>query len=1166
MQFTRLRLTGFKSFVENTDLAIEPGLSGVVGPNGCGKSNIIEALRWVMGETSARQMRGGEMDDVIFGGTDRRAPRNFAEVSLELLNDRKTAPAAFNGYDDIVIRRRIERGKGSDYRVNGKSVRARDVHLLFADAATGARSPGIVSQGRIGAIVNAKPQERRQVLEDAAGITGLHSRRHEAELRLKAAEGNLERLEDVVETMDKQLAGLKKQAQQASRYRRLSEDIRKVEARLFLRRWEEAAKEAGEAAEALRVAEREVADFARQVTAASTHQADRANAMPQLRAAEADAAAALQRLTLAQRDLESEAKRIAGAQHHARQRLDQLAKDIDRESRLADDAREAIGRLDEEAAKIAAAQDGEEADRQARQEAADKAQEAAATADGAYAEIDNRIAAADATRRSLDRQIAEARQRADRLSRLLAESQAKLAAAESALPDAAALEAARGALAQAEEKAQTGEEEVKAAEAGIAMANEAEEKARTAHQAAVGLHTGVKAEVDALTKLIRRPFEDASLVPVLDYITVELGYEHALAAALGDDLNAPAGDNGAKRWQGVTTPDDEQTLPEGVDRLDDAIQAPPELARRLGQVGLVIDLAAGLALVDRLRPGQRLVTRNGDMIRWDGFIRESGAPSESAVRLEQRNRLNALEKDLEKAAGKRQRTQAALDDAKADREAAVSAHKAAREALKRKTDYVTATRQQLDRLGRDQENALLRLEQAKETAGRARADAEEAATTLDGLTAHHADLGSDAGLKEERDRRRDARDAARQKAAEARRALDDLTREIAARTQRHAQIEDEKRAWRTRSGGAGERLSDLEGRRAKENADLERLEGRPAEIDEKRRRVATQIKDAEDARWEAADLLAKGETLLAEADKALKELEAGMQAAREARVRAESRVEQTAEARRSLAERIQEKLDCRPGEIRQAAQLDGEEELGREADLAAQLEKLVRSRDAIGPVNLRAEAEVEEVETQIAGMATEREDLIQAIARLRQGISALNKEGRERLNLSFNKVDTHFRTLFTRLFGGGQARLEMIETDDPLNAGLEILASPPGKKMQSLSLLSGGEQALTALALIFAVFLTNPAPICVLDEVDAPLDDSNVDRFCTLLEEIARTTGTRFLVITHHRMTMARMDRLFGVTMAERGVSTLVSVDLGGAVQIRDSKDSKPEIVRAEAG
>ncbi|MBX6323070.1 MAG: chromosome partitioning protein ParA, partial [Rhodospirillaceae bacterium] len=378
-----------------------------------------------------------------------------------------------------------------------------------------------------------------------------------------------------------------------------------------------------------------------------------------------------------------------------------------------------------------------------------------------------------------------------------------------------------------------------------------------------------------------------------------------------------------------------------------------------------------------------------------------------------------------------------------------------------------------------------------------------------------------------------------------------VVREAESRRARLAAMAEERRSWAERRRGAERQLEALAERQAAARTELEALEARPQDLERKRVELAAQIESAEAARRAAADRLAEAETRLAEADRALKTAEAALHETRENRIRAEAELAQARLGVEALGERVRDHLGCAPEEALGLAQVDPSTELPRREEIEARLQRLLRERDAIGPVNLRAEAEAAEVDEQVRGMKAEREDLVAAIARLRQGIASLNREGRERLLAAFELVNRHFGALFTRLFGGGHAHLKLTEAEDPLDAGLEIMASPPGKRLQVLSLLSGGEQALTAIALLFAVFLTHPAPICVLDEVDAPLDDANVDRFCSLVEELSRTTQTRFLVITHHRMTMARMDRLFGVTMAERGVSQLVSVDLQKAVELR---------------
>jgi len=559
------------------------------------------------------------------------------------------------------------------------------------------------------------------------------------------------------------------------------------------------------------------------------------------------------------------------------------------------------------------------------------------------------------------------------------------------------------------------------------------------------------------------------------------------------------------------------------------------------------------------------VDRAGGLWRWDGFTVAAGAPSAAATRLRQKNRLVALEADLAKAAAEQARlagvhgaaeqavraAEAEVQQARQGETAARQAEAQARAAERDSFTRLNGLREQETRLA--QKRAALESRQAALAASLERLAAEKA-------EAEQQRVAADAALAEIGDltERRQQADAGRAVLAEKRTAVvetrsrhDALKREAESRRQRLAAIADERRSWDGRASGAAQRISEIEARLAEERNAIATYEKRPAEIAAQRAVLVAGIADADQRRKAAAAALAESESAAAEAQRLLKALETSLGEAREDRVRAEAAVEQAGQARQVLTDRVRERLDCRPDQALAAAAIDPEEALPDEAEVEQRLERLTRERDGMGPVNLRAEQEAGEVETQVETLQQERADLTQAIARLRQGIGALNREGRERLLASFSKVNSYFEELFVRLFGGGRAYLELVESDDPLEAGLQIMASPPGKKLQALSLLSGGEQALTALALIFAVFLTNPSPICVLDEVDAPLDDSNVDRFCQLLDHIAAETGTRFLVVTHHRLTMTRMDRLFGVTMAERGISQLVSVDLSGAEKLR---------------
>lgn len=1155
MLFNKLRLSGFKSFVDPVELPIQQGLTGVVGPNGCGKSNLVEALRWAMGETSAKRMRGGEMDDVIFGGTATRPSRNVAEVVIGVDNADKQAPAAFNDADELEINRRIERGRGSGYRINGREVRARDVQLLFADAATGARANGLVSQGRIGALINAKPVERRGLLEEAANIRGLHTRRHEAELRLRAAEANLERLEDVLLALDGQMQGLRKQARQATRYRNVAEQIRQAESVLYHMRWQSALAAREDAAGKLREAETVAGRLAESAANAAKEQADASAGLPELRKTEAEAAAEYQRLTAARAELEAEDRRVATAKSEAETRLRQIADDIEREGTLAEDAKAAMTRLTDERQAIATAAEGEsEALARATQILAE-ANRAAEQIEDKLTDLTEKIATTEARRGALDRQV---RQMTDRLEKLdleerqIAEQKVKLqaeAVGEGEVDAAnAELEAAEQALDAAREKAENIDETRSSAE-------QAERDAREVLNQVNAAMAKLSAEADALEAMLSDGDDDSG-APILDKVAAEPGYEAALGVALGDDLAAPVAESEAsslRHWR-TLPPLSASSGPKGsVEILADRVQAPGILARRLSQIGVVDTLETAFALQGDLGPGQRLVTKDGDLVRWDGFVVRSGAASSAAVRLKQRNRLAELHEEIRSS----EKSQAGAADQLAECEEkmalVVEDERATRDAVNQAFSAVDSARAKHSELQARLTTVDAKLSSLDDAAARIvgeKQDATEQKTT------------AEAGLQELDDVETMRRDSADLRAdladrraglIDARGEHDRINREAEVRRTRISAIDGEAQTWVDRSERADSRLSELRARHAAETAEIARLAARPSEIADQMGKLGNAIEEAEAKRRAAADKLVRAESHLSEYDKRLKEVERALGEARENMVRAEGGVEQTNQALFTLKERIAERLECAPSEILEKAGIDPEASQPDEVALSARLERLTRERDNIGPVNLRAEQEVEELKEQISGMENERDDLVAAIARLRSAISSLNKEGRERLLASFKKVDSHFRELFVKLFGGGQAHLALTETEDPLEAGLEIMASPPGKKLQVMSLLSGGEQALTALALVFAAFLVNPAPICVLDEVDAPLDDSNVDRFCTLLDHIAETTGTRFLVITHHRMTMARMHRLFGVTMAERGVSQLVSVDLDGAEELRES-------------
>ena len=1143
MRFARLRLNGFKSFVDPTDLVIHEGLTGVVGPNGCGKSNLLEALRWVMGENRPTAMRGGGMEDVIFAGTASRTARHFAEVALVLDNSERLAPSGFNESDQIEIVRRITRDAGSAYKANGKDVRARDIQMLFADASTGAQSPALVRQGQISELVNAKPKARRRVLEEAAGISGLYQRRHEAELRLTATEQNLARIDDVLGSLGGQLATLERQARQAARYRAIGEELRRAEGMLLFRRWREADLARVEAEDLLRsrlVAAGQAEMAARAAAKARTAAED---ALPPRREEEAIAGAILQRLTMQRDALSDQEARALQVIETLRARITQLGRDIDREAGLNRDAGETIQRLEWEKGQLEKAHDGHD---ERLAEAMEIARDAAAILSDREAQLSERtedVARLAARHQSAQRLLAEtrsarARAEGEAARAMQAVDQANLAVETAAAAHEAAAEAQEEAAAAAEE-AEARLAEVEDARAGV-QGQEAE--ARAARSAAEGEASALRAEVAALAKLVER--ESQAGHQLLDRLTVTPGYEAALGAALADDLRAPELVDGMRSgWVCLPAYDAPQALPAGAQPLADHVQTPPVLTRRLSQIGLV-SRDQGAVLQPSLAPGQRLVSVEGDLWRWDGYrIGAEDAPSAAALRLRQLNRLVQLKRDLEEVAAKAEGARQAHEALQARLAELTRADQTAREARRAADTRAAEASRAASRAEAEAQLAAGRLENARLSVDRFAEEADAAAAREAEAEAAAADLpdldSARAGIED----LKQAVEAARLTMIARRSAQDEIRREGEARTRRRQEVSKEISGWRMRLDTAAARSAELAERKAETEEELLEASEAPEEIAIKREELSDAIAEADERRGKAADALAAAEAVLREAQFAEREAERLAGEAREGRARADARAE-AARANLSLAaERIRDEQDCSPQALLESLKADPEAMPDAEA-LEVEVGRLKRQRESLGAVNLRAEEDARNVQTEFDTLTSEKTDLEEAIRKLRAGIQGLNREGRERLLTAFEQVNANFTTLFTHLFGGGEARLVLVESDDPLEAGLEIMCQPPGKKLATLSLMSGGEQTLTALALIFGVFLTNPAPICVLDEVDAPLDDANVTRFCDLLDEMTRRTDTRFLIITHHAVTMARMDRLFGVTMQEQGVSQLVSVDL----------------------
>ncbi|KRE18000.1 chromosome segregation protein SMC [Bosea sp. Root381] len=1152
MQLTRLKLTGFKTFVEPTEFLIEPGLTGVVGPNGCGKSNLVEALRWVMGESSFKNMRGSGMDDVIFAGSNERPGRNMAEVALTLDNSDRKAPAAFNETDVLEVTRRIEREEGSTYRVNGKEVRARDVQLLFADAATGARSPALVRQGQISELISAKPQSRRRILEDAAGIAGLHSRRHEAELRLKGAEENLTRLEDVLGEIDGQIEALQRQARQASRYRSLAADIRRAEATLALIAHHETRAQEAQAGQALEAALRGVADQTGIQAEAAKRQAVAAHALPGLRDAEASAAAALVRLKRGLDELEAANRRARQRSEELGKRLAELQGDLARQDSVARDASESLSRLANEDAALIRDSEGASGSAEAATAALTQAEAALALAETEHGAAQAALSDLAARRGALERALRETREREARAAsereRLLRD-QAALDASSPAAP----LEALRETIEAGEAAMRESETAATAARSALGAAREREAQLRGPLSEADRKAQRLETEIRTLQKLLA-PASGGRWPPVLDSISVAKGFEVALGAALGDDLDAATDTASPSHWRetGPGDADPDPVLPEGAEPLTAHVRGPAALQRRLSQIG-VVPRENGARLREALKLGQRLVSREGDIWRWDGFTSAAEAPSPAARRLAEKNRLGDLEREAQAAREDVEEARKALDLAAQEARAATQTETSALDAARQARRGLDQSREQFAAAERKASEAAARRSALTEAIGRLGQTIAETAAQVTAQEQSAGALPPSAELENTLLKARVVLGEQRVVASDARARVQTLSRETELRASRRAAIAADMKAWRERAATSGQTAAET--RRRIEAVTVERtaLLEAPDTFLTERRRLLAEIEGAETLRREAADRLAVGEAALSETDRQARIALEGLAGAREIRAAAEAKLEAARQRLADVTRQIEDGLETRLDGLNALAGMKPGEAPPEQESVERRLSGLKGERERLGAVNLRAEDELTEVKGKREGLTSERDDLGEAIRRLRQAIGALNREGRERLLAAFEIVNTEFQRLFAVLFGGGTAELKLVDAEDPLDAGLEIFARPPGKKPQVMTLLSGGEQALTATALIFAVFLTNPSPICVLDEVDAPLDDANVERYCDLLDEMARSTQTRFILITHNPITMARMDRLFGVTMAERGVSQMVSVDLATAEGIREA-------------
>jgi len=849
MEFKKIQLNGFKSFSEKTTFLIEKGLTGIVGPNGCGKSNIVESLRWCMGETSAKSMRGSGMEDVIFSGTSNKPSKNIAEVSINISNQEKSGSFQFKDMEEIEIRRKIERDKGSRFFVNDKEVRAKDAQMFFADLSTGAHSPSIISQGRIGSLVTAKPQDRRAILEEAAGISGLHARRHEAELRLNAAENNLKRADELRRQLEKQLTSLEKQAEEATRYKNISDEIKRVEAGLYFLKIREIENE-------IKVENEINADAEKEFTLFNDKILDLENSIKKLeddlrpiRDNNLEIISRIQRLNLELQNLDEETGRMAKEIETTKLSLKTIDEDEDREKSIVIDANSNQKRLNDEKNKLV----------------------------------------------EIDSKYYETEKKSDQ-----------------------DLEIAR-----------------------INLTNEQE-------------------KIDNL----------------LNSLSAGKVHEHRNSL---EDMR--------------------KILNEAIECIDkDQIQKARE---NLNNINVSLSYVI-----------QKISEGNDD---------------EGIMKINSRN-----------------------------------------ETIKKLQQEYTIS------------------------------------------------YSKNQSIKDESTKRKE----------------------------RINNIDTEIESWKNLLLNSEKMVIQLADRKEKLNKKLLDLEKQPNINAEKKGQISENLRISENEKENNQIKIDTLEQQLEENKNKLNEIKESSISVREKRASANATIVGLNKRKSDLIERVESELNVKEENLLEFSNLEKEDEFPDTVTQEELLDKKKRDRDNLGSVNLRADEETGKYKDEIAKMEKDREDIVTAITKLKDSINELNQRGRERLLDAFEKVSRKFNEVYKKLFNGGNAKLELVDSEDPLDAGLELLVSPPGKRLQSITLLSGGEQALTALSLIFAVFLTNPAPICVLDEVDAPLDDANVTRFCNLLDELTRITTTKFIIVTHHALTMSKMDRLYGVTMPEKGISQLVSVDL----------------------
>ncbi len=1157
MKFTRLKIAGFKSFVDTTVLDIKEGLTGLVGPNGCGKSNIVEAMKWNMGEAGPSRLRAGEMNDLIFAGTKGRASRNSAEVILTI-EDIDNVLQSYNTDNEIEVSRKIERNEGSTYTVNNKEVRQRDVQILFADLAIGSRSNAIVDQGQVGNIINSKPQERRQILEEAAGISGIHARKHETELKLKSTEVNLEKLEEIISNEKLRLKDLSRQSNQAKRYKNISENIRKFESIILYQRWNDTINFIKINKQELQNYTDNVNDINRKISKKELVKQEIEDSLPSLRSENQNYTNLLNKLQVEYNVLIKEEENLLVEKENQKNNINYIEKEILNETKLYKELKTHSETLSKEIDKLNKNNSKSNLDQINKNLEQVKSEENS---------ILNNLKEAE---RKLNINIAQRENIKNEIKKLEAQSEENIID----------LTNARNELSNINDKNTTQDKKIiftKNIEKLKEDLLKLDKQEQSIYKNRNAINTEVKSYQDHIQKkninlqnsyrhleqlnaskdILTKLFESDDDNIVINYLKFPKGYEKAIEASLGHGLKASLKKSDIE-WRNIA----QETLfdlPDNINNLAEHAKGVPEVINILKLTGIVKSTFEGDKLQHKLKPGQQLVTKNGGLWRWDGYTHNEEAETPANQILQNKTNLIDINSKIIK-------TQSEIEKHKTDiikfenkiinLEKVQSENNDSIEDInKNKMDL----RNNIEEMQNDLSSFIENNSEIKTKVAILR-------SSIDKYNQSNLFIVKELKKYKELESSLIKEDSLRKNIEKITLAnndkKDNLTHQISIYQkelsfienidQQKSQINNEKTRLSSQIDNILQRINNLKQRKIELETNIKNMISKPHKIKENKINIISQIEKIKEKLHKVESKLSTKENINKEINSELKSFNEELIKHRENKARKEGLIQQATEKQKEDKTIIYEKLNIEPEDFHKL--IDINEDLPNLEESSLNLEKLMLQRERIGPVNLVAEEDSEKLIDKLKEIEDEKDDLVNAINKLRTSIRTINKEAKIRLMEAFTKVNNNFKLLFTELFGGGEAYLALTESDNPLESGLELMASPPGKKLQQMSLLSGGEQALTAMALIFSVFLTKPSPICVLDEVDAPLDESNVDRFLDLIESIVKKSQTRFLVVSHNRLTMARMHRLYGVTMQEPGVSQLVSVSLKEAEQYENAE------------